>query len=149
MSADMIGYLVIGPTQLNPVRVEETRVRLEKLKELLVVWEEDEGGDAEEMDDRFYDAAGKVMDDEFWAERFVNQCMEPASLKAFADFDEFVEWWNGGHNDARDTMTRGLPDGRVIVSCGDMSYGDEPEGRGYTLVRDMALLGVFKHLGIE
>ena len=44
---------------------------------------------------------------------------------------------------------RGLDEDRFALFCGEMSWGEEPEGDGYQLLKRMFLLGIDQALGIE
>lgn len=63
--------------------------------------------------------------------------------------DEFISWWEKGGG--RDTNSRPDPDDmkKRIVVCGDMSWGDAPEGYGYTLCRKAYWFNIPQVLGIH
>jgi hypothetical protein len=71
-----------------------------------------------------------------------------ASTDADKEVEDFLDWWvtcNG-----RDTAGRTDPDDKKkqIVVCGDMSWGDSPEGFGYTTVNRAYWFGIPHRLGI-
>jgi hypothetical protein len=83
------------------------------------------------------------------AQRIVGALKEMSSFFSPEEFvDEFIAWWeNGG---GRDTSGRPDPDDQKkrIQVCGDMSWGDSPEGYGYTLTSKAYWFHVPQALGI-
>jgi hypothetical protein len=71
-----------------------------------------------------------------------------AEAEANQEVEDFLDWWvtcNG-----RDTAGRTDPDDKKkqIVVCGDMSWGDSPDGFGYTTVNRAYWFGIPHRLGI-
>jgi hypothetical protein len=48
----------------------------------------------------------------------------------------------------RDTSSREYK-GRLIVSCGDSTWGDEPDGEGYTIMKRIDELGIWGAFNFE
>jgi hypothetical protein len=62
---------------------------------------------------------------------------------------KFVAGWNDG--DFRDLATRDDPDRprRKVVVAGELSWGDEPDGAGYQLLKKAFGLGIAERLGVK
>jgi hypothetical protein len=62
---------------------------------------------------------------------------------------EFVAGWNDGH--FRDLAFRIDPEkpGRKVVVAGELSWGDEPDGRGYQMLKKAFGLGIAQRLGVS
>jgi hypothetical protein len=62
---------------------------------------------------------------------------------------EFVTGWNDGQ--FRDLAFRIDPDkrGRKVVVAGELSWGDEPDGRGYQMLKKAFGLGIAQRLGVS
>ena len=62
---------------------------------------------------------------------------------------EFVAGWNDGH--FRDLAFRIDPQkpGRKVVIAGELSWGDEPDGRGYQILKKAFGLGIAQLLGVS
>jgi hypothetical protein len=61
----------------------------------------------------------------------------------------FVDGWNDGC--FRDLSSRPDPDKprRKIVVAGELSWGDEPEGAGYQMLKKAFALGIARRLGVK
>ena len=66
-----------------------------------------------------------------------------------AEVQAFVAEWNEGC--FRDLATRDDPDspGRKVVVAGELSWGDEPDGRGYQMLKKAFGLGIAQRLGVK
>jgi len=62
---------------------------------------------------------------------------------------EFATGWNDGH--FRDLAFRIDPEkpGRKVVVAGELSWGDEPDGRGYQMLKKAFGLGIAQLLGVS
>ena len=62
---------------------------------------------------------------------------------------EFVDWWRT--LSGCDTCSRTDPDNprQVLVYAGDMTYGDEPDGCGYQMLKQALAWGFAEALGIR
>ena len=62
---------------------------------------------------------------------------------------EFVAGWNDGQ--FRDLSYRDDPEkpGRKVVVAGELSWGDEPDGRGYQMLKKAFGLGIAERLGVS
>lgn len=65
------------------------------------------------------------------------------------EVNEFTSWWVS--MSGRDTCGRPDPDDKKqqIVVCGDMSWGDSPDGLGYTTLTRAYWFGIPQMLGIR
>jgi hypothetical protein len=61
----------------------------------------------------------------------------------------FVDWW--ATTDGRDTCSRTDPDDprQKLVYAGEMSWGDEPQGLGYQMLKKAFAWGFAKALGVR
>jgi hypothetical protein len=74
---------------------------------------------------------------------------EEITKEAFVKFiDDFYDFWKSS---SRDASSRIDPDDKTqqIVFAGDMSWGDEPDGYGYGLLKQLLECGVDEVLGIK
>jgi hypothetical protein len=64
------------------------------------------------------------------------------------EIQEFVAGWNDGC--FRDLAVRDDPEkpGRKVVVAGELSWGDEPDGRGYQMLKKAFGLGIAQRLGV-
>lgn len=75
------------------------------------------------------------------------------TLKELAkEVQEFIDGWNSG--EFRDMSSREDPDNecdndRKVVVAGEMSWGDEPDGLGYQLLKKAFGLGIAQLLGVQ
>ena len=65
------------------------------------------------------------------------------------EIQEFVAGWNDGS--FRDLAFRYDPEkpGRKVVVAGELSWGDEPDGRGYQMLKKAFGLGIAQRLGVS
>jgi len=65
------------------------------------------------------------------------------------EVQEFAAGWNGGC--FRDLAFRIDPEkpGRKVVVAGELSWGDEPDGRGYQMLKKAFGLGIAQRLGVS
>ena len=62
---------------------------------------------------------------------------------------EFVGGWNdGGFRDLAFRLDPAKP-GRKVVVAGELSWGDEPDGRGYQMLKKAFGLGIAQSLGVS
>lgn len=146
MGADMIGYMVAGPRNIDESLIakarDNARYVVGKLNDYLEARELDENatqplrGSTASLDDRVQRiitdncAMGADYFDGFNVEEFIT---------------EFVEFWD--RPDSRDAVWRMVGDQKVVFA-GDMSWGDSPSGYGFTMLRDAEELGLTDDLGL-
>lgn len=115
MGADLIGYLVKGP--VDPNFSEQNKRRYFRRVEELKAWSQN------------FDAIGTGP---AWAENVIGN-IDPGEL---ADVDAEATWnamkdlWEDGSRDCRSRPDPQNPR-QVIMFCGEMSWGDDPDGFGY------------------
>jgi hypothetical protein len=177
MGANLIGYMVAGPVAIDPTRAGElTRqmmARRETLKRIFKqVVEQGEDG-LSEADQAAYAAAAATLEGENCElpgefernpdesdEEFAGCCDEEvdrllgelglgdASLPAFVE--EFLEFWNGGGS--KDSAGREVQCGGEtcrVIFAGEPSWGDEPDGHGYHLLKRAMLSGLSDLVGLH
>lgn len=176
MGANLIGYMMAGPTAIDPERAAqlvkqmmERRATLRRLFASVV----EQGEDAlSEADKPIYaiaagqlEGAGLELPDEFERvpdesdEEFAVCCadevdrllgemgLNESSIAAFVE--EFIGFWNGGGS--RDSVGRDVRCGREtcrVIFAGEQSWGDEPDGYGYGLLKRAALSGLSDLVGL-
>lgn len=137
MGADLIGFLVKGPKNLDP-KLKEAAIGLASnvIGECLLYVGTDR------LNDIKFENDSPLKDlDTCDIERI--SCLDPEEL-----IDSLLDVWAGN---ARDTACRLDPDdpSQSILFTGEMTWGDEPSGYGYDTVRDAAHLGLFELFGIR
>jgi hypothetical protein len=51
--------------------------------------------------------------------------------------------------DLRDCASRNISDDEFVLFCGEMTWGDEPEGGGYQMLKSLFMLGIDEELGLR
>lgn len=122
MGADLLGYMVFGPRTLPS-------------KDVCFKWFEEHK-----------DATGNICvqeEDEEAGEEEVT--MDATEFTVF--IESFYEFWP---SNSRDSVCRDLPNtDRLVIFAGEPSWGDEPDGHGYTLLKAMTRLSLSTLLGID
>ena len=134
MGADQIGFLFKGPIKLDTTRTT-TQLAIERGKKVVeaIRWLAAHGHLPDHLSDSLSHLDGDTVDE------FVQ---DPGSVPdPERTVKDLIEWWHGS---ARDTCKRLDPDDKeqIIGFAGEMSWGDEPSGRGYQILRDAHLLNV-------
>jgi len=157
MGADLIGFIVKGPKEVggNKLGLERARHNYDEFRQLV-----DDFETADNDDDRSavingwedrnrgnladFQGHGTPMDE------YIPDCSAILGFEGAATVDEWVEWWDGGCA-GRDVMSRLDPDNGAlkIVSVGELSWGDEPEGLGYQQIKFALWCGIAAPLGIR
>lgn len=135
MGAELIGIMFVGPTQF-------TKEQKDKAGEIY---------NSEKK--RLLDLVGEKIDDD--GARYYDVLHEDdanllCALRSFDNADDFIEdlcrTWEGRY---RDVYVRPYTD-KKIVFAGDRSWGDTPDGAGYTTLLALAYLpGIDEVLGLE
>lgn len=147
MGAELVGYLVIGPKRISKSAIRASVRRVRQLKEIAErVIQETGKGTCVSAEQAYVKPLREVAKDlnmdcdiAEYATNFID--IDPA-----AAVQEFVDFWNDPG--CRDTTWR-LSFGRKIVFAGDQTWGDEPEGYGYTQVKKAHIYGFATVIGLE
>ena len=136
MGADQIGYLVKGPLKIPARRIKAAVSACKRWRRELL---DQAGEDAEE--DRRKEATYALTAQEFDPLEIPEDPKEAIR--------RFVDWWNG--MESWDTCSRTDPDqpSQKLVYAGEMSWGDEPDGEGYRMLRRAFAWGFVDCLGIR
>ena len=159
MGADLITFLAKGPKKFSGNQIKKARLRAEKIINFA---------------SHAYELLRKVDPLTSAEEKFLEECLNNPLLKGFNDqeqyssvsecddkmeemaaatakdeVEKFATWWESG--DGRDTNSRVDPDDpkQVIVVCGDMSWGDSPQGYGYTTFSRAYWFDIPQNLGVK
>lgn len=136
MGADLIGYVVKGPVKMQARRIKAAvRACLRQRKTLM--GDAGKGATRSERMDAAQSATGEYFDPQ-------DIPVSPAK-----DIRAFVDWWVT--LDSRDTCSRTDPDDprQKLVYAGEMSWGDEPEGTGYQMLKRAFAWGFAETLGVR
>lgn len=136
MGADQVGYLVKGPMKMQARRiVSAVRACQQQRKALL-----EDAGESATRDERM-DAALSATGEYF----------DPADIpeNPVKDIRAFVDWWHT--LDSRDACSRTDPDNprQKLVYAGEMSWGDEPNGAGFQMLKRAFAWGFSEALGVR
>ena len=136
MGAEQVGYLVKGPKRIGGRAIgRAVRECVRHRQGMLSLC--DGAKDAE---------AGMAAMIEHAGERF-----DPADIPEdpSAAIREFADWWNSPGS--RDTSLRDDPDDpkQRLLYAGEMSWGDEPGGQGYGMLKRAFCWGFAEALGIR
>jgi hypothetical protein len=136
MGADLIGYLVKGPAKIPESRIKAAVRKCLKQRQTLLD-DAGKGANRGQRMDVALSATGEYFDPEEIPEN------------PEAEIREFVDWWHG--MGGRDTCCRTDPDNprEMLVFAGDMSWGDEPDGYGYQMLKRAHTWGVAEALGLR
>lgn len=141
MGADLITYMLLGPTKLTISAAKRKRI----LKHANTVID---------LARRSVEADPTPKERKSVAGRLLNgleseELRDIGEMDAATTLDELCQLWDGEFRDCsfRAVTIKGTRYRMVIA--GDMSWGDEPEGEGYLAARRAAMLGLFPLLGIQ
>ena len=136
MGADQIGYLVKGPRKINPARIKAAARACLKTRAAILKDVSDNANRGERQE------AAYALTSEYFDPEDIPENPEQA-------IREWIEWWT--HQDSRDTCSRSDPDNprQQLVYAGEMSWGDEPSGRGYQMLKKAFAWGFAEALGIR
>lgn len=154
MGADLIVFIAKGPvtfSEANRKKALRRATRIHKAANTLLALLKSP------QDEDSMIAANTLFEDELFCEAKEQYCIE--EVEDFENYfplkdpnalmKEFLDWW--GSFDGRDTSGRPDPDDpkQQIVVCGEMSWGDIPEGYGYTMMREAYCYDIPQSLGIR
>jgi hypothetical protein len=137
MGADLIAYTVVGPPKLKPNKALRKKALTRAGHIVAAALQAEKDPDFDWDQDKFL----KNFDEQMLP--------EIASLDPEQTLNDLLSVWEGN---ARDSTSRVIAFGKKkvrVLTAGEMSWGDEPDGFGYQTLRDSDRLGFFDVLGIE
>jgi hypothetical protein len=137
MGADLLTIIVTGPTKLKRSKALEARL-LKRANATI------EAAKRARKDPKFLWLNNEFLQD--FDESEINDIADTDANQTLADL---YNVWDGAARDAACRVIKQEGKPLRIVVAGDMSWGDEPDGYGYTTLRDAARLGFFAPLGID
>lgn len=162
MGADLICFIAKGPVKVNKrsqmKAVKRATKIIELAKELVRVAKKfDREEDLTDAEAKLYNDGildpllSGFQDQEQYSslDEAVENLETLAGFEPNTEVSEFVRYWLT--NAARDTNSRIDPDDnkQKIVVCGELSWGDAPEGEGYLKMRYGYWLDIPQSLGIR
>ena len=147
MGADMIGYLLVGPKSIASKRdeaIEQVTSELALVKDIeqtlidgkLLTKEQIDHLESNSVDADYPEHIQSIYTDVLTGiespEKYV---------------DELIEFWDGNAY-ARDTASRYYGD-KQIVFAGGATWGDDPDGYGYIMLKRLTMFNLEPVLGIE
>ena len=175
MGANLVGFMVVGPREVDPGPRQIARIadRVAEHREFFARWVRSGNADTTHPS---YDYADWVIaqhhgewpstpDDvqSLFATGREDRLVDPESVdlpylfnpyldspddvELRAWVEELAELWNGLCS--ADLVVRELDEYRVCVFAGEMTWGDEPMGSGYCALRALDCSGVMSELGIS
>ena len=156
MGADLITYTFVGPKEikLTPAR---TDILVKKLESAINAKIDKADKALAEIHVTSVDILCGDKRYRYWLEEYLDEEEDGQSVIVGMDtaairelIGEFVEFWNDPP--FRDTTFRYFGTGkdiRKIVIAGEMSWGDEPDGEGFQLMKKASLCGLIELLDIE
>jgi len=150
MSADLTGYLVIGPENISKTRQRAAIYYLGELKSIaanVVKMKREAGeGKGDVMDIPGIRPLIKAAEDTGWEGSVVLYAKELISTDPEKMVNDFVDFWeNPGGSD---TVSRTVRDRKILFAGGE-SYDEECAGDGYLLLKNAFKYGFAEILGIE
>lgn len=152
MGADFISYCVFGPRKLSLGKKMMTKAQkqmTEFVKKAVALEElEKKADDGVPGAD---DALGVFMDENLRPYQEVSDITWATAYKKdpMKLVKELIEIW---HKSPRDSNWRYVPGSnqkRIVWYCGEMTWGDEPDGEGYQTMRRADLAGLHEIFGLE
>lgn len=153
MGADFIGYMVFGPVDISKESITKAKEHVKRVKAALNDYHKEEG-QPEVNESRLQKKMDKLLklapDPAGYGADGYDEYIDALSAALSVDEDpvaSFLHFWNTG---ARDTISRKDPKNRKrkVVCAGDQTWGDDPDGYGYTVLKSMSALGLFDILGL-
>jgi hypothetical protein len=145
MGADIIGYHVLGPPKLTRSLRSKAVKRINDMKEALEEICNDEEAEDGPVPDDFIDLLKTPLfrhlsaQTEFSDLSFIREVHDPGKL-----VDEFMNFWDDPcFRDATSRIFTVKGQKVKVVFAGEMTWGDEPEGWGYTTLKAADYLGLF------
>lgn len=151
MGANLIGYMVVGPVDLDTGQTETATERAAEIIALAKDFATHEANGT--MTDERYQAMVRRVTEldgdpeenlDYRAENV--QAWDPGEVVR-----ELFDCWDGGFRDEASRVLcdqNGAPTQRIVFA-GAMTWGDEPEGAGYQALHRASTLGLFPLFGIS
>lgn len=156
MGIDLIGLMPWGPVKLDRAKRTEAIERAKRVIELVLALNKivEERGqalpEAEAQEHLPEDTPEWIKEEvEQWG---LDKLPEPLYLDTVESFvDEFLDFWDDPSG--RDVVSRiaGKPGSKryQVIFCGGDSFGEEPSGTGYDMLKTATRLGLYEVFGIE
>lgn len=141
MGADLIAYILVGPTKLLPSDALKQSITIEA-SHLCAVAQEAQTAVGEQLSP---EKEQLLQDLDSYEIDYL------ASLDPQGALRDFLKLWNeGGYRDCETRCVErpGVPTERILVA-GDMSWGDEPDGAAYQAIKAALALGITDALGVH
>lgn len=146
MGADLIGYICVGPKKISEAQAQAAEAKAWQVFQGLRNWWQ-----------------GFLLPPEIERTLSLIQIDEPSELESLSfgdkgiktatkdDIDALVDQIVGFWNDpmSRDSVNRWISDTEKVVFCGEASWGDEPDGHGYVMLKMVHVLNILNELGIH
>lgn len=149
MGAELVGYLVVGPKSFTEQQVQKAIKIVAELKDIAAKISDklDQGVSIHkipELEVLLKQYGIDFDDEETLREHFIDFLKddEPGTI-----INRFLAFWMSPYS--RDTHYRSYGGDRIIIFAGDSSWGDEPSGYGYTALKEIDNLGLFRIFDIE
>lgn len=139
MGADLLGYMLAGPVEIRENRDKAIKKAMETVEKCKAIEDPDPCEDFEINENILSGAEVESI-----------ALMEEAEVEEFVN--EFINCWESDGCFGRDSTSRVFStccDHMRVSFAGGMSWGDEPEGLGYTMLKQACLLGVAEALELE
>jgi hypothetical protein len=151
MGADLIGYMCIGPKKISKAQAQAAEEKAWQIFQGLRAWWKAVETEAESPPEIERALSLAQIDDPRELESLAfgeDKDIETATKEDIvALVDEIAGFWNDPCS--RDVVDRLISDSEKVVFCGDMSWGDEPEGYGYRMLKMAHVLDILDELCIH
>jgi hypothetical protein len=158
MGADLIVFIAVGPRKFQKRTIGRVAKRAKRIKEhakKLITLMDKENADEQMVKDEIDELFKSDLLNGLKGQRMSDTPDEAdVYLRAMADMDtkafveEFIDWWYSCSG--RDSAGRSDPFNKKyeIRVCGEMSWGDTPDGYGYTTMDKAYWFNIPEGLGI-
>jgi hypothetical protein len=140
MGADLITFMLVGPERIELTKGKRQNI-LNFCQERVFAAQMVSEGKATSKQEKMLNGLDECDIDNL------------SSEKPEEALESFLSLWNDVDGGFRDTNSRYFRLGKgkrhQLLVAGDMSWGDEPDGAGYQIVKRANLLGLFPLLGIH
>ena len=149
MGADLIGDMCVGPIHIEEAQAKTAEKRAWEIVQALKVWYGDDEGEGEQPE--LLKGLDLVDIDKPYHMESLD--FGGADIKAATKEDidalvgEIVGFWNDPSS--RDSVDRWISKTEKVIFCGEMSWGDEPSGYGYRMLKMAHILNILGELGIH
>jgi hypothetical protein len=141
MGSDLIGFLVVGPKELNVSKKEKA---IKKVEYIIKRCSNIDPTAPTERDKKLLEEMGIFSDYQESIEEAISLVLEIDNPVTFVE--DFMEFW--GSPETRDVAWRYYGK-KQIVFAGDSTWGDEPNGQGYELLKLAYITGIAKVFKVE